>query len=216
MSASFMAAAPFRWSKSPMRGMRSLPGQSRRRPKPRRNSLRGDLDLVAMARLMPQTIPMREGVTLTEGKVKYEVTTRTEDGKTFWTGHIDTTRIAATIGDEKIAWDEPLRFDFDAHRDKDRFEIDSLDCLSEFLHLSGRGDSGRLHAEAVCDLDRLAARLGDFFGPGFSRNARALTSTLDAHRDDDGVYAFDTESIDRQAADSPEGETDGRTSSRRD
>ncbi len=164
------------------------------KPKETTFTLRGDLDLVAMARLMPQTIPMREGAKLTEGKVKYEVTTRTADGKTFWKGHVDTTRIAATIGDEKIAWDEPLRFDFDAHRENDRFEIDSLDCQSDFLHLTGRGDSGRLHAESVCDLDRLAARLGDFFGPDFREMHGKLTSTLDAHREDDGGYAFDAES----------------------
>jgi len=167
------------------------------KPKPAESkfTLRGDLDLVAMARLLPQTAALREGAKLTEGKVKYEVTTRTADGKTFWTGHVDTTRIAIEVGDEKIAWDEPLRFEFDSHRDKDRFEIDSIECHSDFLKLTGRGNSGRLHVEAGCDLDRLAARLGDFFGPDVREMHGKVTSTLDAHRDEDGAYAFSSESL---------------------
>ena len=125
--------------------------------------VRGELDLVRLARLLPHTLPMREGAALTEGKVSLAVASQVQEGRTGWKCRVDTTRLVAQIGQETVAWDQPLNLRIDLHREQDRVQIDALECRSDVVELSGRGNSDRGQIEGHCDLDRLVERLGKFF-----------------------------------------------------
>jgi hypothetical protein len=153
-------------------------------------NLDGELDIVGLARLLPATLAVREGARLTEGKVVVHAASRSREGRSEWSGSVETPRLAARLDDEEIVWDEPLEIRFNLHREVDRIEIDELECRSEIVRLTGRGNSRNAHVEAGCDLDRLAARLGQFFNTdSFEMHGTAI-ATVDLEREADGRLVF--------------------------
>src|SRR5262249_43828361 len=48
-------------------------------------ALRGELDLVALLRMLPGTVPMREGGELTDGTLRFELKSLAQDERTGWT-----------------------------------------------------------------------------------------------------------------------------------
>jgi hypothetical protein len=149
--------------------------------------LDGELDIVGLARLLPATLAVREGVRLTEGKVVVHAASRSHDGRAEWSGSVETPRLAARLGDEEIAWDEPLAIRFNAHREDDRIEFDELECRSEVVRLTGRGNSRNAHLEAGCDLDHLADRLRQFFNTDSFEMHGTATAVVDLEREDGGL-----------------------------
>lgn len=154
-------------------------------------ALRGEVDLVGLARLSPQSLPWREGIDLSEGKITFDVTNKLHKGRSLWTGGIETKRLAAQIGKESVAWDEPLRFTFALAHEQGRIDIESLECQSEFVQVTGRGNSDGAHLEARCDLARLAARLGQFFKTESQEIRGVGWLVVDLKRDDEGYPVVD-------------------------
>jgi hypothetical protein len=146
-------------------------------------SMRGALDLVALACMLPQTLPMRDGAELTDGKVNFELDSLSQDERSGWTGRLETTRLAGEVGGERIEWDRPLAVSFELHDERGRLQIDSLECLSDVVRITGRGNSDGAHFEAGCDLDRLAERLGQFFDTKSQQMRGKLTASVDLSHD---------------------------------
>ncbi len=171
-------------------GLAKASQQDGTRPRDPDFVVEGELDIVGLARLLPATLAMRDGASLTEGKVVVHASSRSHDGRAEWSGSVETPRLAARLGDEEIAWDEPLAIRFNAHREDDRIEFDELECRSEIAHLAGRGNSRNAHLEAGCDLDRLAERLRQFFNTdSFEMHGKA-TAGVDLEREAGGEIAF--------------------------
>ncbi len=114
-----------------------------------------------------------------------------DTGRTSWTGGIETKRLAARIGGESVAWDEPLKLTFALAHEKGRIEIENLECQSEFVQVTGRGNSDGAHFEARCDLSRLAARLGQFFKTDSQEIRGVGRLTVDLKRDAEGIPVVD-------------------------
>jgi hypothetical protein len=124
--------------------------------------LEGTLDLVRLAKLLPSTLRLRDGTQLLEGAITLNVSSRTEDGKSHWRGRLETPKLAARIGEEQVAWDQPIRLAFDLNQAQDRLEIEQLTCESDFVEISGHGTSDNAHFAAHCDLSRFATQAGRF------------------------------------------------------
>jgi hypothetical protein len=152
-------------------------------PQDARFSMRGAIDLVALVRMLPETLPMREGAELTEGKVTFELASLSQDERSGWTGRIESTHLAGEVAGERVEWDRPLALSFDLHEEQGRLQIDSLDCVSDFVRITGRGNSDGGHFEAGCDLSRLAERLGQFFDTASREMRGKLTVAVDLSRD---------------------------------
>ncbi|HEV2970020.1 MAG TPA: hypothetical protein VGY55_08520 [Pirellulales bacterium] len=161
-------------------------------PRDRDFTLEGEIDLVGLAQLLPSTLALREGASLTEGKVVVHAASRSRDGRTGWSGRVETPRLAARLGGEEIAWNEPLEFRFNAHAEGDRIEFDELECRSEVVHLTGRGNSRNAHLEAGCDFERLAARFRQFFNADSFEMHGTATAAVDLERHPERGLIFKT------------------------
>ncbi|MGE5194772.1 MAG: hypothetical protein ACM3U2_19955 [Deltaproteobacteria bacterium] len=146
-------------------------------------SVRGALDLVALLRMLPQTLPMRDGAVLTDGKLGFELASLSQADRWRWKGRIETTRLAGQVGGEPIEWDRPLALTFDLHRKQGRWQIDSLECLSDVVRITGSGNSDGAHFEAGCDLGRLTERLGQFLDTASRQMRGNVKLAVDLSRD---------------------------------
>jgi hypothetical protein len=146
-------------------------------------SMRGAIDLVALVHMLPQTLPMREETELTDGKVTFELASLSQDERSGWAGRIETTRLAGEVAGERVEWDRPLALSFDLHEERGHLQIDALECVSDVVRITGRGNSDGGHFEAGCDLSRLAERLGQFFDTAARQMRGKLTVAVDLGRD---------------------------------
>jgi hypothetical protein len=157
--------------------------------------LHGDVDLVALANHLPNTLKIREGTKLTEGRITFEAGSRQAEQGTVWTGNVETSRIAALVAGEQVAWDEPLKFKFALHReqhdDHDRTQIDSVELLSDIIHLTGKSNGDALHLDGHCDLEQVIKRLGQFIDTDKQELRGKLSLAADITRDAEGLVAID-------------------------
>ena len=157
--------------------------------------LHGDVDLVALAHLLPNTLNIREGTKLTEGRITFEAGSRHAGTELAWTGSVETSRIAALVAGEQVAWDEPLQFKFALHRDhqgdQDRTQIDSVELQSDMIHVTGRGNGDALHVEGHCDLEQVISRLGQFIDTDKQELRGKLSVAADITRDSEGLVAIE-------------------------
>lgn len=163
---------------------------SARMPVPEMN-LHGELDLVALARLLPHALQVREGTELKQGRIRFDVASQDEPGSPRWTGQLATSRIAAVIGGQEVSWDQPLSVQFSVRRSQGRYEIDKIESQSDVLMLHGGATESGVHIEAACDLQELLSRLGKFLNTDALEVRGALAATADFTRHTDGVLQVD-------------------------
>lgn len=145
--------------------------------------LTGEVDLVRLAGLLPGTLHLRKEATLTEGKVHLAANSRVENGQPHWQAHLNSTRLAASVSGEAVAWDQPIQVSADIRRG-DRLFFDRLTCESDLIQLSGEGTSDQLRLTGGCDLDQIAGRLGKIVDLGGKEFQGHVTATLDLARRD--------------------------------
>lgn len=126
-----------------------------------------DVDLARLAAVVPRLLRVKEGTELREGRVAVHLASVARGGETAWEVSVRTTALKGTRDGRPLAWEQPLRADFAARlRPDGRPVFDKLECLSDFVGLAARGSPEEFVARADVDLDRLAARLGEFVDLG--------------------------------------------------
>lgn len=124
--------------------------------------LSGELDLVQVARVLPETLRIREGTEITSGNVRLAVASRLQNGEATWTGQISASHLGAQSDGRALVWENPLAIDFTARHTKGGIVVDRAECTSSFLHASAAGSIDNLEATANFDLARLVAELRQF------------------------------------------------------
>ncbi|MCH7636284.1 MAG: Rieske 2Fe-2S domain-containing protein, partial [Proteobacteria bacterium] len=76
--------------------------------------LNGELDLVQVARMLPETLRIREGTEITSGKLRLAVSGRNQKGKSIWSGRIDASHLGAQADGRTLVWENPLAIEFTA------------------------------------------------------------------------------------------------------
>lgn len=124
--------------------------------------LTGELDLVQVARVLPETLHIREGTEITSGNVRLAVTSRRDGGDMTWNGTIDTSHLGARADGRALVWENPLAIEFAARQTNHGIVLDRAECTSSFLHASASGSIDDMTATATFDLARLVAELKQF------------------------------------------------------
>jgi hypothetical protein len=124
--------------------------------------LRGSLDLVRLAAMLPHALRIREGTTINSGSIKLAARSQPDDGGQLLTGSLQSTQLAATASGRVVRWDQPINANFALRRKKGILRLDTLKCASDFLQIEASGTPQQLHAAAQFDLNRLAEQLGQF------------------------------------------------------
>jgi len=144
--------------------------------------VQGDVDLTKLVKTFPDMLQMREGAELTAGALRIDVASKSDGERRTWNGSLEAKGLAAIDRGKSITWDQPLLLRFAAHDSADGPVLDSVDCRSEFLHVSGRGSLNEGTLTASCDLDRLAGELRRFLDLESWRMAGRLQMELGCRR----------------------------------
>ncbi len=122
-----------------------------------------DLDLAAVARLLPRFTRLRPGTEVREGKVSLSLASKETPAGTAWAGDLRTSALKAVRDGKAVEWAEPLAVQFSGRLPAGHLPtFDKFVCRSDFLALNAAGSAESLKASVNVYLDRLAARLGEF------------------------------------------------------
>ncbi|MBS0262502.1 MAG: hypothetical protein JSS02_11175 [Planctomycetes bacterium] len=155
-------------------------------------NLHGELDLIALARMLPHALGLREGTELKEGRVEFDLATHTQAGIPRWDGQLRTSRIAGRLAGTELAWDQPLSVGFGVIHNQGRYEIDRIESQSDVFMIHGSATENGLHLETGCDLKEALTRMGQFLNTDNLEVNGALTATADFSRQGDGRLQIDS------------------------
>ena len=143
--------------------------------------MHGRLDLAQLARLLPQTLRIQEGIEVTSGLVELALSARLGAEGMVWQARLATNDLQALHQGRPIAWPEPIRLSLDAHEGPKGLVLESLQCISEFLRVDAFGTAEGMSISAQMDLDRLTQRLKQWVDLGevqlAGKGAASLTWT---------------------------------------
>ena len=152
-------------------------------------TVQGELDLARLARLLPQTLHVRQGIAITSGNVRLALASSADGSLHRWSGQLQATNITATNAGRAITWNQPIDIDLAAHDSATGPVVEKLDCQASFVHLAASGTLEKFTAQASCDLNRLATELGQFVNLGDVRPAGDGQATLAWQRAADGRFS---------------------------
>jgi hypothetical protein len=126
-----------------------------------------DVDLARLAAVVPRLLRLRPGTALTAGKLTVNLQSVAAAAGTRWEGTVGTTAVRGTRDGKPLAWDQPLSAGFVGHFGPDKKPVfDKLEARTDFAAVAAKGNLQQFTAAANLDLDRLAARLGEFVDLG--------------------------------------------------
>lgn len=122
----------------------------------------GEINVARIAKMLPQTLRLRDGLEIQTGKVLLALDTNTQNAEQQLTGKISTSKIAAVADGQTIIWDRPLEVTLKARNTATGPVLDELLCRADFLSLWAQGTPDNATFKAACKLDELMKELNRF------------------------------------------------------
>ncbi len=122
----------------------------------------GEVDLALLAKSFPQTLRIRDGISVTSGKVTATVYSRLENQRRRWGAVVETANLTAVSAGQPIRWDQPIHVTMFAGQTPNGPAIEQFICKSNFLQLDGQGSLATGQLAIKGDLDKLAVELAKF------------------------------------------------------
>jgi hypothetical protein len=155
-------------------------------------NIAADIDLAKLVAVLPQLLRVRQGTELREGRVNVRLTSTAGPDGTTWDATARTTSLKGVRDGRAIGWDTPLDLEVAGRLRADGLPVfDKLVCRSEFVAINARGTPEQFVAAANADLDRLAARLGEFVDLGGLRLEGTAALTLRTLTRPEGGFTAD-------------------------
>lgn len=158
--------------------------------------LKGHIDLTQLARLLPDTLTIREGTEITAGRIDLLIASRQQPEGMTWTGDVNIGQLGARADGRALTWNNPLAIQFSTHESKDGIVVDKAQCTSSFLQLDGSGTLSDATATATFDLSRLVTELKQFSDLNGVQLAGSGTAQLACKRSETNQF---TAEVDCQA-----------------
>ncbi|MCH7727520.1 MAG: hypothetical protein IH991_13705, partial [Planctomycetes bacterium] len=139
----------------------------------------GRVDLAKLAKMLPQTLRLKQGTEITSGSVALTIIGRTEGDKRRCVATLDVSNLTGEVEGKPVTWERPIHITLDASTSDAGPRIESLTCESSFLHVTGNGNSRFGKVDVEIDLGKLASSLGQFVdltGCQLRGNATALVT----------------------------------------
>ncbi|MHC4573461.1 MAG: hypothetical protein ACYS76_04930 [Planctomycetota bacterium] len=133
-------------------------------------------DLAAALSQLPHTLGVREGATVTSGRLTGGVETPVKAGKKYISASGKLAGLAGTVAGRAIALSEPVTAEVEITSAQDHIWFEKLSVLSSFAKIDGRGSTELLKYEARANLAKLQAELGQFITTGGYEMAGELSS----------------------------------------
>ncbi len=124
--------------------------------------LTGEVNVARIAKMLPETLRLRNGLELQTGKLLIVLDATTQNAEHQLAGKISTSQIAAVANGRPIVWDRPLEVDLKLRNTNTGPVLDELACRSDFLSLWAQGTPDNATIKAACKLDVLMTELNRF------------------------------------------------------
>ncbi len=128
--------------------------------------IQGQLDVAKLARMMPNTLRLQEGVSLDEANMSFQIENLRDDTVQRLTADIQTPQLVASQGGRTIRWDQPVSINVLARQSARGLKIERLNADSEFLKIVGSGTEAEGQFEINGDLQKLNQQLSQIFDLG--------------------------------------------------
>ena len=130
--------------------------------------IRGRADLVALSRMLPRTLRLREGIQLTQGTVTFDATTQPEmsanpgSQRLSWQVLAETSRIVGRLDQQTLVWDSPVRLQGSGPLSIFAVKLDALKLSSDFGQIKVLPAGKAVNIHGRIDMQRLWSHLGQF------------------------------------------------------
>lgn len=152
--------------------------------------IQGRVDLTRLAKLLPQTLRIRDGIEITGGDIQIQLASATADTGRRWSGTIGIEKLNASNRGQPIPWNKPVNASFAAHREQDAVVVDSLKCESDFLTVAAKGTLEDAKFAASGNLTTLLDQIERFVDLGIAQMAGVIKVTGELKRHDASQVAL--------------------------
>jgi len=115
-------------------------------------SSQAEIDLAQLFAQFPDSLNLKEGTTVSSGKVGLKANVR-GSGKTInFDGSARLDQLQGIAGGKKIAWDKPVVFEARGEQNSAGFRLDNFVVQSAFLNGIGKGDFNHMKIELMADI----------------------------------------------------------------
>ncbi|MGQ0636674.1 MAG: hypothetical protein ACT4QC_18850 [Planctomycetaceae bacterium] len=118
-----------------------------------------EIELAPLASAFPATLHFREGVRVSRGTVRAEISTQKEATRRGWQSTVRLVDLVARVDNRPIAW-EPVEATITAHATTDGPEVDALRCRTKFIDLAADGSLAAGRLQARLNLDEFGKQFG--------------------------------------------------------
>ena len=149
----------------------------------------GQVDLAALATMLPHTFRLRDDLKVEKGLAKLEITCAIDQGARVWTVEAGLANLSGRLGETVVSLRKPMSIYSRWHDAASLSGLETLAINSEFLTAKGRGDLAQgVHIDGSLNLAALALQLSDFVDLGslglagaglFHAEARELGDNLE-------------------------------------
>ncbi len=124
--------------------------------------MNGEIDLAQLIRMLPSTLSLHKDLVVNSGTVAFQAASRSDAEGRRLIVNVDTANLAAKRGNQDIVWAKPLRVVGTIKESNGQLALENLNCISDFLTVSGDADMKTAAFVAKGDLSKLMDRIGQF------------------------------------------------------
>jgi hypothetical protein len=128
--------------------------------------LDGQIDLAALARILPKTLRIKDGTTITGGHVRFGLSRGGDGDHVRYRANLTAEKLAADGPDGPILWKQPIEVTLSVQESAEQTVIDQLHYRSDFLTFQASGPLDDLTANAAFDLQRLLDQIAQLVDVG--------------------------------------------------
>ena len=99
--------------------------------------MEGEIDVAKLLQRLPSTFQLHEDLTVESGTIQFNAGQRNDSDARRLVFNVDTANVRANRGGQPIVWQQPLRLVGVLRESSGQFSIESLECVSDFLTISG-------------------------------------------------------------------------------
>ena len=130
----------------------------------------GQIHLAPLIAMLPNTLPLQDGMHIESGKVDFNASSRIEGTDRKLVMNVQSTGLTAIRNGQRLNWDKPARVVAAIRQTSDNsIYIESLDCITNFLTLRGSATTNEGEFRIEGDLKSAMAEASQFFDFGETR-----------------------------------------------
>jgi len=122
----------------------------------------GTLHLPFLVQTFPDTLKLKEDVTVTEGVVEFEGFVRQQKKTTSIQADMGTSRLVGRMNGQVVQWDDPFLLKVNVQKDGSDLFFNTLHLNTSFLDIQGSGSLDNFSLKGQADLQKSYATLENF------------------------------------------------------